>query len=1167
MAEVSSQLAVSSVSGDLDITRTPGTEPLAGLTELKVQEDDVIDYNALHSAVIAGRFTCKCNQISVADSRQWTQRRFIIILALKKVLAHDLVTQNSVTIFLRHIAMLETLPIEHRRFDLSEYSEESTPDLPLVLNSITLALLALLKNESLSEKMSEGIVCDVSDLLDGRLLQISAAKSVWGRAIDSQILTRVRELSSALCLISGVHLEEKSGDRARQMPNNEHVEIREAQQMTILPFSNLVFDKHLAPIQLTAAPAKNNSLESGRIFREISHWHNAKRRLITKTLVPLSGKDKMRIARRNDNFMAEMQTYAASLTNATGKSLEPEIVTVGKSGMTGMHPEFPKENGSTIKATSRQASTRPQKGKGGNKQKIMEEIAANKSAKDSDNADKVFSAWRTVRKDHEAEQSLVAKYHKIAKYLRNLTEQKRAIVGAEVQYHLVCILVDIHRITRKGQDSSVPESAESLGVRALLWDTMRKLPGLPGFTKTISARLSEILKALDLPEIENKPPSIDRKLAYDPGLLLPKGSGILTKAVSQRFQLLHCGPYMDRNLNSAPDSRVPFEPDGWQRKVLDELDANRSLFVVAPTSSGKTFISFYAMEKILRNNDESVLVYVAPTKALVNQIAAEVQARFRKTYKHAGKSVWAIHTRDYRINNPTGCQVLVTVPHILQIMLLAPTNAKAWSSRVKYIIFDEIHSIGQAEDGVVWEQLLLLAPCPIIALSATVGNPDSFSSWLSDTQKASGNELTTVQHTHRYSDLRKFVFFPPKIFEFNGLADRGSFGILGLDGLEGLAYMHPVASLVNRSRGMPPDLSLEARDCLLLFEAMDRHQTEQYPIDSSLSPENSIGQNIIRKVEIIQWERNLKSLLAQWLADDNSPFDEVIKELTKPIEQSRAAQQDHLEARRIPKAEANGAMKTPWVNEDLYLTTLPLICKLHERNALPAIFFNYDRSKCEGICRVVTRQLEAAEAKWKESSSAWKTKLNGFESYKKEKAKLAGKRTPKQVSKKKGQSEDDPKADKLLDAASDDLDPYAGFDPEDPVDGYHLAAKQNAEAGELAKYFGQLRWRGLPEWLIAGLKRGIGVHHAGMNRKYRQIVEMLFRKGYLRVVIATGTLALGINMPCATVVFSGDSVFLTALNFRQAAGRAGRRGFDLLGNVVFQGISRQVRSNLLFLSF
>ena len=68
---------------------------------------------------------------------------------------------------------------------------------------------------------------------------------------------------------------------------------------------------------------------------------------------------------------------------------------------------------------------------------------------------------------------------------------------------------------------------------------------------------------------------------------------------------------------------------------------------------------------------------------------------------------------------------------------------------------------------------------------------------------------------------------------------------------------------------------------------------------------------------------------------------------------------------------------------------------------------------------------------------------------------------------------------------------------------------------------------------------------------------MLFRKGFLRLVIATGTLAMGINMPCKTVVFSGDSVHLTAQNYRQCSGRAGRRGFDLLGNIVFNGIPRE----------
>ncbi|KAF4993839.1 hypothetical protein FGRMN_6205 [Fusarium graminum] len=90
------------------------------------------------------------------------------------------------------------------------------------------------------------------------------------------------------------------------------------------------------------------------------------------------------------------------------------------------------------------------------------------------------------------------------------------------------------------------------------------------------------------------------------------------------------------------------------------------------------------------------------------------------------------------------------------------------------------------------------------------------------------------------------------------------------------------------------------------------------------------------------------------------------------------------------------------------------------------------------------------------------------------------------------------------------------------------------------------------KWLIDPLRRGPGVHHADMGQRY----QMLFRQGYLRLIVVTGTLALGINMPCRTVVFGGYSAFLSSHNYRQASGRAGRQGFDLLGNVVFNGISQ-----------
>lgn len=91
------------------------------------------------------------------------------------------------------------------------------------------------------------------------------------------------------------------------------------------------------------------------------------------------------------------------------------------------------------------------------------------------------------------------------------------------------------------------------------------------------------------------------------------------------------------------------------------------------------------------------------------------------------------------------------------------------------------------------------------------------------------------------------------------------------------------------------------------------------------------------------------------------------------------------------------------------------------------------------------------------------------------------------------------------------------------------------------------------------LRLGIGVHHAGMLPKYRRLVEQLAQQGLLRVICGTDTLGVGINVPIRTVLLTGLTKFdgtrmrhLTAREFHQVAGRAGRAGYDTAGTVVVQ---------------
>ena len=92
------------------------------------------------------------------------------------------------------------------------------------------------------------------------------------------------------------------------------------------------------------------------------------------------------------------------------------------------------------------------------------------------------------------------------------------------------------------------------------------------------------------------------------------------------------------------------------------------------------------------------------------------------------------------------------------------------------------------------------------------------------------------------------------------------------------------------------------------------------------------------------------------------------------------------------------------------------------------------------------------------------------------------------------------------------------------------------------------------------LMKGICIHHSGLIPVLKEVIEEIFSKGLIKILFATETFAVGVNMPTRTVVFTGLTKFSGEINdfrvlrsdeYTQMSGRAGRRGLDKIGNVIY----------------
>lgn len=266
-----------------------------------------------------------------------SQRIRITTQIVGRIVQKDPLKAGTATMFILHTALLCHLPL-HRRISPDSGAPE---DMKIFLQTFARATYNLMRTTAGKQAMkSASTSCDVADLADGRLfyaLSKTVHKDFDITMLEPSVVSTFSSLCEAITSIYSVNLSGKEVGNQTFMKEKWHSRKRHVTStdriLNVMPFSNPVFDEHLSSIRLAIDKFATGEISksTAKVFKDATHWHNT-RPVVAKNLSIRQKPHKRGFfaLRREQWLMAEMRTYAASLTNAVGKVLEPETVIGGK---------------------------------------------------------------------------------------------------------------------------------------------------------------------------------------------------------------------------------------------------------------------------------------------------------------------------------------------------------------------------------------------------------------------------------------------------------------------------------------------------------------------------------------------------------------------------------------------------------------------------------------------------------------------------------------------------------------------------------------------------------------------------------------------------------------------------------------------------------------------
>lgn len=573
-----------------------------------------------------------------------------------------------------------------------------------------------------------------------------------------------------------------------------------------------------------------------------------------------------------------------------------------------------------------------------------------------------------------------------------------------------------------------------------------------------------------------------------------------------------------------PEKRL----DDWQRQVINYVNNKESCIVKAPTSAGKTWI---AMSTGIIHKK---ILYICPAKPVAYQVGSH--------FIYMGYKVHYLVENLSHNSFDAKTNIFVGTPKEIE------NNIHRIGNHFDYAVFDEIHNLNKSDDGDIYENLIKILDCNFLALSATIGNINFL--------KDKFNQIHPNKNIHYVEYNKRFINHQRWIYNNE------------------LVSLHPLCTISNddlNSDFINNSLSFTPNDCATLWESIE----EEYDSDDdtdNMSPDEYFTDNkLLTLDDCLKYEQFLKKFLIDHKNDDK------VKEILNELKLNKS-------------------------NNDTKDNIVKFLRNCDNKDMFPMIIFNTDSEVCKEIFyHIYDNLVKDEEKEYPFHYIILEKKQELFEKYLEDRNKFSSnikiaksskdaqtdKNTRLENYDKKYKEKyindvtnfyqsclnDIDRSDKEKDIKrlqKNNLNRECKRFVENPDFCYQDIFKKHESfcftmnepmSGETIKGIRREIMNTLgvkipyEHPIFQMLKRGIGLYIESMPDEYKWILQRLLSNRQIGIVISDKTLCMGIDLPvrtCCLMEFNGNNDFSNE-DYLQMSGRAGRRGLDNRGNVIFYG--------------